>query len=137
MKTLLVFAAGLALSGCASSYIEPALPTDHPANPAADEAPRPQASRTLDLSAADPVIPVPGGARKDREGHDMDDMTPSGPSSPEVQGGAEGRGTPSVPEGAAIVYACPMHPEVTSDKADQRCPKCGMALVKQDQETKP
>jgi uncharacterized cupredoxin-like copper-binding protein len=25
-------------------------------------------------------------------------------------------------------YVCPMHPEVTSDKAD-RCPKCGMKLV--------
>ncbi|MEP6673738.1 MAG: DUF6799 domain-containing protein [Ferruginibacter sp.] len=30
---------------------------------------------------------------------------------------------------AAIVYTCPMHPEVTSDKPG-KCPKCGMALVK-------
>jgi histidinol phosphatase-like enzyme len=29
----------------------------------------------------------------------------------------------------ATVYTCPMHPEVTSDKAG-KCPKCGMALVK-------
>ena len=29
----------------------------------------------------------------------------------------------------ATVYACPMHPEVTSDKAG-KCPKCGMELVK-------
>ncbi|MBI5021755.1 MAG: hypothetical protein HZB59_09975 [Ignavibacteriales bacterium] len=27
------------------------------------------------------------------------------------------------------VYTCPMHPEVTSDKAG-KCPKCGMALKK-------
>jgi FtsP/CotA-like multicopper oxidase with cupredoxin domain len=33
-----------------------------------------------------------------------------------------------VPEGVPVVYVCPMHPEVTSDKAD-RCPKCGMKLV--------
>jgi hypothetical protein len=26
------------------------------------------------------------------------------------------------------VYACPMHPEITSDKPG-RCPKCGMDLV--------
>ncbi len=29
----------------------------------------------------------------------------------------------------AMTYACPMHPEVTSDKAG-KCPKCGMDLEK-------
>ncbi len=28
-------------------------------------------------------------------------------------------------------YACPMHPEVTSDKPG-KCPKCGMDLVKKN-----
>ena len=28
----------------------------------------------------------------------------------------------------AAVHACPMHPEVTSDRPG-KCPKCGMALV--------
>ena len=31
----------------------------------------------------------------------------------------------------AIVYTCPMHPEVTSDKPGQ-CPKCGMNLEKKE-----
>ncbi len=29
-------------------------------------------------------------------------------------------------------YTCPMHPEVTSQKEGDKCPKCGMDLVHQD-----
>jgi FtsP/CotA-like multicopper oxidase with cupredoxin domain len=36
-------------------------------------------------------------------------------------------GTPAAVEGA-VIYTCPMHPEVTSDEPG-RCPKCGMNLV--------
>ena len=32
-----------------------------------------------------------------------------------------------VPDGP-VVYACPMHPEVTGEESD-RCPKCGMKLL--------
>jgi len=32
-------------------------------------------------------------------------------------------------DGMAVTYVCPMHPEVTSTKAGDKCPKCGMSLV--------
>jgi len=35
----------------------------------------------------------------------------------------------SKPAAAGVVYTCPMHPEVISDKPGQ-CPKCHMDLVK-------
>jgi FtsP/CotA-like multicopper oxidase with cupredoxin domain len=37
-------------------------------------------------------------------------------------------GEPELPAGAAVAYACPMHPEVISDEPG-RCPKCGMQLL--------
>lgn len=33
------------------------------------------------------------------------------------------------PGGTAASYVCPMHPKVTSTKANAKCSKCGMALV--------
>lgn len=32
-------------------------------------------------------------------------------------------------DGMATDYVCPMHPKITSTKAGETCPKCGMALV--------
>jgi hypothetical protein len=34
-------------------------------------------------------------------------------------------------DGGSAVYACPMHPEVTSDRPG-KCPKCGMTFVKRE-----
>jgi FtsP/CotA-like multicopper oxidase with cupredoxin domain len=35
-----------------------------------------------------------------------------------------------IPEGVPVVYVCPMHPEVTSERPGS-CPKCGMKLLAQ------
>jgi FtsP/CotA-like multicopper oxidase with cupredoxin domain len=37
-------------------------------------------------------------------------------------------GEPELPPGATVVYACPMHPEITRPEPS-RCPQCGMKLV--------
>lgn len=120
MMKLLVIAALLALGGCAGSYTEPSLPAEHPASPAAEQSMPPTRWRTLDLAGADPVTPAPAGHGSGHSGtgHDLEPATE-----------AEGhKHNAPAPPAAAAMYACPMHPEVTSDKPDQRCPECGMKL---------
>ncbi len=46
---------------------------------------------------------------------------------------ADSAATPAAAHAGGHTYACPMHPEVTSTQAGQKCPKCGMALVHNDQ----
>jgi multidrug efflux pump subunit AcrA (membrane-fusion protein) len=41
---------------------------------------------------------------------------------------APAKGAAETAKPAKVVYTCPMHPEVTSDKPG-KCPKCGMDLV--------
>src|SRR5262249_55604432 len=96
-----------ALGGCAGAYTDPVFPEDHPANPDGPAAPAPMRSRTLDLGVPEPAGSARGGPstdhafERDSATHSHDVPVPS-------------------PGGAAALYVCPMHPEVTSDKPDQR-----------------
>jgi len=58
---------------------------------------------------------------------------PPQPVSPTPEKGPDA-GAPANP--GAILYTCPMHPEVISDKPG-KCPKCGMTLVPKEPESKP
>jgi hypothetical protein len=133
MKSSLLIGTLIALSGCAGSYTEPSLSADHPASAAANDAPSIPRRYTLDLATADPVTPAQAGAGMNHAGHDEGDThkhVPQ-PSDPGAEAGPHRHDSPSAtppPKGAAVMYTCPMHPEITSDKPDQRCPKCGMKL---------
>lgn len=50
-----------------------------------------------------------------------------------MQRGEHANGHGSTTQGEAI-YACPMHPEVTSNDPNARCPKCGMKLEKRNED---
>jgi len=67
----------------------------------------------------------------------LDPSNPDGPESPKsmlygselAAPSAAGTAASASPNaGAPTIYVCPMHPEVTSDRAGH-CPKCGMKLI--------
>ena len=121
--------------GCAGQAASPEVPADHPASPNAVVAPVPQRSATLAIDSDQRMAP-PSTTSATRGGHHADDGTaPQLPNDASTHSGhdhhaAEPSNTAATrPAAGATVYSCPHHPEVTSDKPDQRCPKCNMKLV--------
>ena len=92
--------------GCAGDVKHSDPAPDHPASPAAAEAPSQPPSKTLAVDEA--VIPSDGER---------------GVVPPEVR-----KATTTV--AGATLYACPMHADVTSTNPNDRCPKCGMKINK-------
>lgn len=105
------------LCGCAASYTEPTLPEDHPGNPHASAAPMPVLSSTLDAGSANPLAPEDPPASGDYAALGQ-------PSAAAPANQAEGPASQGI-----VVYACPMHPEVTSTDPEARCHRCGMRLT--------
>ena len=104
--SLVALLATTLFAGCAAPPEEP-LTNDHPANPAAAEAPPAPASETL--------------ARPSREDRVAPAEVPAAPDSQNHQhaGGADA--------GTTTQFTCPHHPEVVSAEPGD-CPKCGMKL---------
>jgi len=108
--------AGLALSAwaCASVPVPATRLPGSPAHPEAAEAITPAATATLtDEAAPDPsgATRAPSPESNTHEGHVM--STPNAPAS---------QASP------AVVYTCPMHPQIEAQKPGT-CPICGMTLV--------
>jgi hypothetical protein len=126
-KTLIVL---VTLAGCAT-YREMPLSHDHPANPGAAVSPAGSLAQTLELTSSEPVT-RPEAAAPDHVTHGgIRHTTPEADTTHAAHGhqAAEPRQEYSTASQPAT-YVCPMHLDVTSDQPDQRCPKCGMKLVK-------
>lgn len=108
IRPLLALLASTLFAGCAAPPEAP-VTTEHPAHPAAAEAPVAAASGTLALPN-----------RSDSPEHgESPAATATTVASPPHQH--------HVVNGGAALYTCPHHPEVTS-AAPGDCPKCGMKL---------
>ena len=150
-KTITNLTALALLSGCDCEAAAPRITADHPAHPDAAESPLPAPSATLALGSTAPVPTSSEAAhdhgvkhvgRDDRENAAADQQQQKAESGhAHHDHGAEPVTNPSPtmtrPAGGATLYTCPHHPEVTSDKPGQTCPKCRMKLVEKETKTAP
>ncbi len=98
--------AAVLLASCASVPVPATRSTESPAHPAAPEAETPPAVPGLSGEARDGATPAAAGQANGHAAH----------------------GAPETADAPHAAYACPMHPQVTSDKPGV-CPICGMSLV--------
>ena len=131
-KTPPLAALSLLVVGCAATK-PMTLGPDHPASPAAADAPVPDPSKTL---ATTGPAGVPQQAEAAHAGHDHHQHDAGGMNMSSGEGAAVPATATAAPGASATqpgsrqaTYTCPMHPEVVSDKPG-KCPKCGMTLVR-------
>ena len=112
------------LMGCAGTFKEATLSPQHPASPEASEAAWSDPSATLEDGAQDQN-------KTQTSGHASHGSTQQ-PADRETRDSEEpGRstaGTVTSAAEAAMLYVCPMHPDVVRSQTGN-CPKCGMKLV--------
>jgi hypothetical protein len=127
---------GLVVAACSAREVPATWPDASPASPRAPAAPTVPVTRALE---ADPPLPgesmngwaglVPDGAPAEptHQGHGAGSHGVASPGA--VSPGGDIHDHPHADE--AVVYTCPMHPDVVADRPG-KCPRCGMTLVKRD-----
>jgi hypothetical protein len=122
-----------ALAGGCTGAVRTSPPgADHPGNPAAVEAPAPAPTTTLAVrtpvtsgpeveGVVPPQVGDPGGSG--HAGHAGHAMPAHG--MPMARSASAPATAP-----AGTLYACPMHPKVTSTDPNARCPECTMKINK-------
>lgn len=114
------------LLGCSQSPNQSVQRLSDPANPNAMEAPIPQRSTGLAPATADgSSAQNPASSSGPMPGAEMPTDAASMENTARMR-----QGSSTAPAGgqAALVYTCPMHPQITAS-APGKCPICGMKLI--------
>ena len=129
---LLLLAGAILIGGCAASPVATPISSDHPASVDAHEALYTPQPSTLSQDGASPpsgAASQPASGDKSHEHHGTLRQPPDMPDMPAMTG----KSPTTQPQQAQTIYTCPMHPEVVGS-APGRCPKCGMTLVKKQEQ---
>ncbi|RUL83563.1 heavy metal-binding domain-containing protein [Tautonia sociabilis] len=116
-----LLAVALLAWGCSPQAFTHELPADHPAHPAARGGMHAGTSTTLAIEEA------PSGDPAGMMPHDIRSQEPTDHGAHRE---AEDSPEAGRAQAAEALYACPMHPEITSRDPERRCPKCNMKINK-------